>query len=47
MKRTSMISQSVYAISKDKYDNIGKIIYINTLILVNTSFGIASQSITP
>lgn len=47
MKRASMISNSIYAISTHKYDNFGKLFYTNAWILINSAFGIAAQSITP
>jgi hypothetical protein len=47
MKNDYTNSRSIYSISENKYDNIGKIIYLGALMLVNTSFGIASTSIMP
>lgn len=41
------MSQSIYSISKNKYDNLGKILYLNGLLLVNISFGMAATQIVP
>jgi hypothetical protein len=29
------------------YQNLGKVIYMNSVLLINSSFGLAAMSITP
>ena len=42
MKRLSLITSSIYQVSNNKYDNFGKILYLNGLLMVNISFGMAA-----
>ncbi|KAM3142042.1 hypothetical protein pb186bvf_005915 [Paramecium bursaria] len=47
MKRLSLITSSIYQVSNNKYDNFGKILYLNGLLMVNISFGMAATQIIP
>jgi hypothetical protein len=40
-------SESIYSLSAGKYSNLGRLLYLNIVMMINTAFGAASFSIIP